>query len=459
MCQYHEKAKNWELALDVLQTLRRSGYEAYLVGGCVRDHLLGLPCEECDIATSAPPTVLVELYGPSAIPVGVKFGVVVVHNASASVEVATYRSEAGYADHRHPSIINFSTLEEDAKRRDFTINGLYWDPWQDRIIDLVEGRKDLERKLIRAIGVPRERFQEDALRILRALRFASSLSFSIDSDTWEALREQIPLLSAISMERIRDELIRGLTRPNPHVFLDLMDRAGVLDIILPEVAALKGCPQPPEFHPEGDVFTHTKLLLSKLPDHPSPALALAALLHDVGKPLTLTVGERIGFPNHDKVGAELADAICRRLRLPNALREQVVDMVKRHMMFIALQQMRPARLARFLAAPTIDDELELHRADCLASHGNIENYEFAKRQLEEKRKSGQGSALPKPLVTGHDLLALKVPPGPIYRRILHAILDAQLEGRITHREEALALAAQLAADFTSGSRDSNSGEN
>jgi len=445
MCQYHESARNWTLALEIIQKLRARGHEAFLVGGCVRDHLLELPCQECDVATSAVPQAVIELYGDQCKPVGIEFGVVLVARDGMSVDVSTYRAESGYADHRHPADVKFSSREIDARRRDFTINALYWDPIADIIHDHVGGRDDLERRILRAIGDPDARFQEDALRVLRGLRFASSLDLTIEPATWRALCAHVPDLLQISEERIREELIRGLTRRNPGRFLDLLDKSGALALILPEVAAMKGVAQPPEYHPEGDVFTHTRLVLDKLPPNPSPTLAFAALLHDIGKPPTATFsGGRISFPNHDQVGAELADAICRRLRFSNAQREAIVAMVKRHMMFISLPDMRPARRARFLAEPTIDEEIELHRADCSASHGKLDNYYLAREELKRMRAESAAPALPPPLITGHDLRdLLHVPPGPIYRRVLAAVQDAQLEGQVRSREEALALARRI----------------
>ncbi len=445
MCQYHELARNWNLALEVIKRLRERGHEALLVGGCVRDHLLGIPSEDCDVATSATPRALIDLFADECKPVGIDFGVVLIARDKVKVEVSTYRTESGYADHRHPAEVRFSTREVDAQRRDFTVNALYWDPYADVIYDHVGGRADLERRLLRAVGDPDVRFAEDALRVLRGVRFAASLDFTFESQTWEALCRHVQDLIHISAERIRDELLRGLMRGNPGRFLDLLDQCGALQLLLPEVAAMKGVPQPPEFHPEGDVFVHTKLVLEKLAPIRSPTLALAALLHDVGKPVTATWGNgRMSFPNHDKVGAEIADEICRRLRLSKPQREAVVAMVKRHMMFISLKEMRPARRLRFLTAPTIEEELELHRADCEASHGKLENFFLAQEERQRLRERLSAPALPPPLVRGDDLKnTLGIPPGPHYKEILTAVHDAQLEGRLRNKEEALSLARQL----------------
>ncbi len=439
MCQYHESTPNWSLARTVLADLHREGYEALLVGGCVRDHLLHVPAKECDIATNAVPNKLISLYGEECKPIGIEFGVVLIARQGMRVEVTTYRAESGYADHRHPSSVRFSSREIDAQRRDFTVNALYWNPFTDKIFDHVGGLNDLEKRILRAVGEPELRFREDALRVLRALRFSSTHGFEIEPRTWSALCQHAGDLLKLSAERIREELVRGFTGANPARFLDLLDRSRVLDVILPEVARMRGVEQPPMYHPEGDVLTHTKLLLQRLGPNPSVTLAFAALLHDVGKPVTVTrAGEKIAFPNHDQVGAEIADAICRRLKFPNAERERIVAMVRRHMIFISIRDMRPAKRARFLAEPTIDEELELHRADCEASHGKTENYDFARFELERIRKEAKGSALPAPLITGHDLRdVLKIPPGPIYRKILSRVQDAQLEGQLTNREEAL----------------------
>lgn len=446
MCQYHASTKNWKLACEIIFRLQSHGFEALLVGGCVRDHLLGIPSRECDVATEAVPQKLFELFGAHCKPVGIDFGVVLIAKDGMNVDVATYRSETGYADHRHPSHVKFATRRQDAQRRDFTINALYWDPFRDAIYDDVGGCTDIEGKILRAVGDPEKRFEEDALRVLRGLRFAATLGFSIEPATWKALCHHVKDLPLLSPERIREELGRGFTA-NPARFLELLDQSGALDVVLPEVAAMKGVPQPPQYHPEGDVFTHTKLVLEKLPPNPSPTLVFAALFHDIGKPVTFTNGpDRIAFCNHDKVGAELADSICQRLRFSNTERERIVEMIRRHMMFISIRDMRPAKRARFLAAPTIEEELELHRADCLASHGNVDNYEFALAELQKLRQvSASKRLLPSPLITGHDLrTVLEIPPGPIYRRILDSVFDAQLEGKVANREEALALARELA---------------
>jgi poly(A) polymerase len=432
------QSPNAALAVGIVATLRNDGFDALLVGGCVRDILLGREPEDFDVATGAPPARVMELF-PRTVPVGEKFGVVMVIGEDTQVEVATFRSESGYADRRHPQTVEFSDAVQDAARRDFTVNGMFLDPMTGEILDHVGGKADLEARMIRAIGNPDSRFGEDALRILRAMRFASSLGFRIETGTWDALCHHRELIREISAERIRMELTSGLTRPHPDRFLGLLDESGILEILLPEVAALKGCEQPPEFHPEGDVFVHTKLMLSLLKADPSPALAFAVLLHDIGKPATACKADRIRFNNHDKVGSEMADVICRRLAFSNCLREQVVAMVQRHMGFMSIPEMRESTVRRFLAAPTIGDEIELHRVDCLASHRNVDNLAIATRKLEEMRVEDSQPRLPPPLINGDDLIALGLEPGPSFRVILNSVQDAQLEGQIATREEALRL--------------------
>ncbi len=436
-------------AISVAETLRRAGHEAFLVGGCVRDLLMGRAPEDFDVATSAPPAAVRNLF-PSTVPVGAKFGVVLVLDEAArqQVEVATFRTESGYADHRHPQVVRYGDARGDAERRDFTMNGIFLDPQTGKIVDWVGGEADIRNRIIRAIGIPSDRLNEDALRILRALRFSSSLEFAIEPATWTALRSLAPTVARISAERVRDELLKGFTRPNPERFLDLLDSSGLLQLLLPEVAALKGCEQPPEFHPEGDVFVHTRLMLTLLPPPPSPALALATLLHDVGKPPTRTVTDRIRFNEHHRVGADMADEICRRLVLSNELRDSVVSMVRRHMDFMNVRRMRTGTLRRFLASPLIGEEVELHRADCLASHGSTENCDFVLARLDEIRAASGSAELPPRLVTGDDLKSLGVEPGPVYRRILTAVHDAQMEGSAPDRATALDLARRLLGELT-----------
>lgn len=432
------------VAVHVCKRLSAEGHEALLVGGCVRDLLLGCVPKDFDVATSAHPEQVMQLFDRT-VPVGAQFGVVLVLVDDKQIEVATFRKEEGYSDRRRPDHVEFSDAREDAQRRDFTINGLFLDPASGQIHDFVGGRDDLERKLVRAINDPRSRFEEDALRVLRAVRFAANLDFAIEPQTFTALVDSAPLIRHISMERVRDELVKGFTRSHPDRFLQLLSDTGLLKLLLPEVEAMKGCEQPPQFHPEGDVFDHTKLMLSLLPENPSVALALGTLLHDVGKPPTFERADRIRFNNHDKVGAEMTEEICRRLLIPNAVRRDVVDLVARHMNFMNITKMKESTLKRFLAADTIDDDLQLHRVDCLSSHGDLEYYDFATQKLAEVRAEQEGkAALPAPLITGHDLIELGLKPGPAFKELLQSVQDAQLENRISTTEEAAVFAKELA---------------
>ncbi|MBN1865911.1 CCA tRNA nucleotidyltransferase [Candidatus Sumerlaeota bacterium] len=423
-------------ARRIVERLAQADHAALWVGGCVRDALLGLAPGDIDVATDAPPEVVQSLF-PRHVAVGAQFGVILVIDDDVETEVATFRSEGEYLDARHPSRVRFSTPEEDARRRDFTINALFYDPRRECLLDHVGGRADLEARILRAIGEPRERFAEDALRLLRAVRFAVRFELEIEPRTFEALREAAPRILKVSAERIRDELGRIFTGPRRGEALRLLDRTGLLDPVLPEVAALRGIPQPEEFHPEGDVFMHTVLALDHLPANPSATLAFATLLHDVGKPETIVHADRIRFDEHNVVGAEAARRVCRRLKFSNADRKQIVELVDRHMDFMNVQKMRPARLRRFLGMEGFDEHLELHRADCLASHGNTENYEFCKEKIAEFSREDSEGVLPAPLLTGHDLIRAGYPPGPRMGKILAAVREAQLEGEIASADEAL----------------------
>lgn len=430
------------LALSVVRCLHSAGYEAMLVGGCVRDLLLGREPKDYDVATNARPDEVLGLF-PRTVAVGAKFGVIVVVGDDAQVEVATYRSESGYSDFRRPDAVTFSDARNDSMRRDFTINGMFMDPLSGSVLDHVNGQCDLQAGVVRAIGMASDRFSEDALRILRALRFASCLGFEIDSQTFDAIRSCRSLLFRISAERIRDELLKGFLGGHPDRFLDMLDATGLLELILPEVSLMKGCDQPPEFHPEGDVYVHTRLMLRHMKPGPSAALAFAVLLHDVGKPPTREVRDRIRFNNHHKVGAEMADAICRRLAFSNEMREKTVAMIARHMHFISLPDMKRSTLRRFFAESFIEDELELHRLDCLGSHGHLDNYDLAIALLQELKAEDETPRLPDPFVTGHDLIALGEKPGPHFKEWLRAVHDAQLEGTVSSREDALRLLREI----------------
>jgi len=424
-----------EAAEAVVRRLREAGHEAYFAGGCVRDWLIGRVPEDYDIATDAPPEKVLSLF-PGSVAVGAAFGVVLVKAGGSEFEVATFRADGPSADGRRPVSVRFCSAEEDVRRRDFTVNGMLYDPIEDRVLDWVGGRRDIARKVVRTIGDARERFAEDRLRMLRAVRFASDLEYAIEQDTYEAIHASAGRITQISVERIRDELFKILTLPGPRPArgVRLLLDTGLLEAILPEVARLAGVEQPARFHPEGDVFEHTCLTLEALRRR-SPELTLAALLHDVGKPLTQTFEERIRFDEHDCVGAEMARGICARLRLSKGQTDRVVALVGQHMRIASARSMRPAKLKRLLADPWFEDHLELHRADCLASHAQLDVYDFLVRKREELSKE---EISPAPLINGKDLIALGLQPGPLFSRILKDVRDRQLDGELNTRDDALA---------------------
>jgi poly(A) polymerase len=423
-------------AREIAARLRENGHIAYFAGGCVRDVVRGLTPKDFDIATDAKPETVQKLF-PRTYAVGAHFGVIIVLENGFQFEVATFRSDEAYIDGRHPSAVHFSSPEEDAKRRDFTINGMFYDPVADEVIDFVGGCDDINAKLVRAIGDPVQRFAEDRLRMLRAVRFATMLDFTIDKQTWGALVANAVSINEISAERIRDELVRIFLSPNRTRGWDLLDSSGLMRAILPELDRMKGVLQPEQFHPEGDVFKHTRLMLEFLPEKLSVPLVFAVLLHDVAKPVTATVDEtgRIRFSGHDRVGAEMAEKIMRRLRFSGAEIEATVEMVRQHMVFKDVPKMRQAKLKRFMARPTFDEELELHRVDCKGSHRMLDNYEFLLRKREEFANE---PIIPPPLVRGDDLIALGLKPGPKFGEILEAVETQQLEGNLSTRDEALA---------------------
>jgi len=421
-----------EKAVEIVKVLREAGFRAYWAGGSVRDLVMGHEPQDYDVATDARPEQVMELF-PRTVPVGVSFGVVKVIENGFEFEVTTFRSDGRYIDGRHPAEVHYSDDREDAARRDFTINGMFYDPLKKEIIDYVEGRRDIAGGVIRAIGDPHERFEEDKLRLMRAVRFAARFGYVIEPKTEAALRDLAGQIQQISAERIRDELKKILTGPSPSDGISLLIETGLLKKILPEVLAMAGVEQPKEFHPEGDVLTHTLLLLKNL-DHPSFELALAALLHDVGKPATFSIRDRIRFDNHCEVGARMTEAVCGRLRLSNEQTERVTDLVRDHLRFKDVRQMRESTLKRFLRQPYFSDHLELHRLDCLASHGDLTNWEFCKKKLAEL---GPEEIRPKRLLTGDDLIAKGYRPGPLFSKILTQLEDAQLEGTIKTRDEAL----------------------
>jgi poly(A) polymerase len=427
------------LARAVIAKLHGAGYQAYLVGGSVRDLLLGAKPKDFDVSTDAHPERIMELF-PKSGQVGAHFGVVLVRDELAQVEVATFRSDHDYADGRRPASVHFeSDPRQDVLRRDFTMNGLMMEADTGKVLDYVGGRADLERRIVRAIGDPDARFTEDRLRLVRAVRFAARLGFEIDSATLESIRRHHALILKVAAERVRDELTRILTEGGARRGFELLDASGMLADLLPEVAAMKGVGQPPEFHPEGDVWTHTLLLLEKL-DHPTPTLAWGALLHDVGKPPTFRVAERIRFDGHVEEGVRLAHGILNRLRFSRDEMERVEALVANHMRFKDAHRMKESTLKRFLRMPGFGEHLEMHRLDCLASNRNLENYELVKRRLEELPEE---QLKPAPLVTGADLIAEGYEPGPRFAEILAALEDAQLEGRVGSREEALAMVREM----------------
>ena len=484
-----------QYATEIIRTLRARGHQAYLCGGCVRDLLLGREPADYDVATDATPEQVMRIF-PETYAVGAQFGVVLVpishadttssadvspavgraskppvlptQNAGATrnnstkeqnaatqnkvaiflfspkarvVEVATFRSDVGYSDGRHPDEVRYSKdPREDVARRDFTINGLLMDPTSGEVLDFVGGRKDLEAHLLRTIGDPEIRFAEDKLRMLRAVRFAARFQYQIDAPTFAAIQKMASRIHQVSHERVRDELTKMLTEGRARGAFLLLDESGLLREVLPEISAMKGVEQPPQFHPEGDVFVHTLLLLENLP-HPCPAtLAWGALLHDVGKPPTFRVApDRIRFDGHVEVGIRMAEAICRRLRFSNEDTEQIMALVQHHMRFGQITLMNESTLKKFLRMPRFEEHLDLHRMDCQASHGDLSSYRFANEQLAaippEKMR-------PAPLVTGDDLIEAGYTPGPRFKEILAAIEDGQLEGRLQSKDEAMQLVAR-----------------
>ncbi len=423
------------LAERVARQLRDQGDQAYFVGGCVRDMLRGVEPKDYDVATDARPEQVLDLF-PHALAVGAQFGVVMVVEGSHQVEVATFRNDGLYSDGRRPDEVSFSREpREDVQRRDFTINGLLMDPATGEVLDFVEGRKDMERRLVRAIGDPERRFEEDRLRMLRAVRFAACLGYEIDPETFAAVKHMSPKIAGVSAERVRDELLRILCGGHARRGFELLDEAGLLEKLLPEITAMKGVEQPPQYHPEGDVWIHTMLMLESLEAGCSPTLAMGVLLHDVGKPPTFRVAEdRIRFDQHVSVGARMAEVICRRLRLSREQSGQVTALVEHHLKFRDAPRMRASTLKRFLRLEKFEEHLELHRLDCLSSHRSMDSHEWARAKLRELPAE---ALRPRPLVNGDDLIEMGYPPGPRFREILQTVETAQLEEQIVSREAAL----------------------
>ena len=438
-----------DFSISITKTLRQHGFQAYLVGGCVRDILLKREPADYDVATSATPTQVMDIF-PETYAVGAQFGVVlvplqeeqrargedIVPSKSQAVEVATFRSDHGYSDGRRPDEVRFSQdPREDVARRDFTINGMLLDPVSDEVLDFVGGRKDLAAGIIRTIRDPDRRFAEDKLRMLRAIRFAARFEYEIEPETFTSIQRHAHQVQVVSRERVRDELTRMLVEGHARRAFLLLDKAGLLQEVLPEISNMKGVEQPPEFHPEGDVFVHTLLLLENLPNPCPPTLAWGALLHDVGKPATFRIApDRIRFDNHVDVGVKIAEAICERLHFSNQDAAQILALVDNHMRFGQVSRMKESTLKKFLRMPAFDEHLALHRADSLASHRNLSTYEFLRNKLAETPPE---NIRPAPLITGDDLIAAGYKPGPMFREILEAVEDAQLEGRVPTHDAAL----------------------
>jgi poly(A) polymerase len=432
-----------DFAISIIHTMREHGHQAYLVGGCVRDLLLDREPADYDVATSATPNEVADTFH-DAYAVGAQFGVILVpvprdfgnEDGKRVVEVATFRCDIGYSDGRHPDQVQFSTnAEVDVKRRDFTINGLLLDPVTNQALDYVGGQKDLQAGIIRTIGSPELRFAEDKLRMLRAVRFAARFGYTIEPETLAAIQKLAAGIHQVSNERVRDELTKMLTEGHAREAFLLLDETGLLRQVLPEISAMKGVQQPPQFHPEGDVFVHTLLLLQNLPRPCPPALAWGALLHDVGKPPTFRVApDRIRFDGHVAVGVKMAEGICRRLRFSNDDTEQILALIDNHMRFADAPRMKESTFKRFVRQPHFEEHLDLHRLDCLASHGDLTSYQYTRERISSIPPD---SIRPAPLVSGDDLVAAGYRPGPRFKEILSSVEDAQLEGNLISKESAM----------------------
>ena len=459
MLQMELSSDKAQQAARIVSDLRQAGHGAYLVGGCVRDLLLGREPADYDVATSATPEQVMQLF-PETYAVGAQFGVVLVpvrrdtpegERNNFSIEVATFRSDGVYSDGRHPDQVQFTAdAQTDVQRRDFTINGLLLDPVSGEVLDYVGGRDDLKQGVVRTIGPAHQRFSEDKLRMMRAVRFAARFGYAIDPHTFAAIRELVPQIGQVSQERIRDEILKMLTEGHARKAFELLDATGLLEQVLPEVKRMQGVEQPPQYHPEGDVWVHTLMLLEGLPAGVSKTLALGVLLHDVGKPPTFRVApDRIRFDQHAEVGTRMAEAICHRFRLSNDETQQVTSLVANHMRFGDVKRMKESTLKRFFRLPRFEEHLELHRLDCLSSHRDLSLYHYAKDHflstpLEKIR--------PTPLLNGNDLIEAGYQPGPRFKELLTAVEDAQLEGAITTKKEALSLVQSLQAPVQSEDR-------
>jgi poly(A) polymerase len=444
-------------AIHVVRELRRHGFQSYLAGGCVRDMLLGLEPTDYDVTTDATPDEVMRIF-PETYAVGAQFGVVLVPvpregrefdpaGPPHPIEVATFRSDGIYSDGRHPDKVQYSkSPEEDVQRRDFTINGLLMDPLDGgRVLDFIGGRADLMAGIVRAIGAPERRFLEDKLRMLRAVRFAARFGYTIEPLTFAAIQELASGIHQVSRERVRDELTKMLTEGHARRAFELLDRSSLLKEVLPEITRMHGVEQPPQYHPEGDVFVHTMLLLEQLPPNCSRTLAWGALLHDVGKPPTFRVApDRIRFDGHVEVGVAMTQEICQRLHFSNDDMEQIAALVANHMRFADVEKMKTPTLKRFMRLPHFDEHRELHRIDCNASHGKLDLYNFVAEKL---RTTPPEQIRPEPLISGRDLIEMGYNPGPRFKEILAAVEDAQLEGRVQSKEQAVELVKK---EFSAG---------
>jgi poly(A) polymerase len=441
-------------ATRIAQSLRQHGYSAYLVGGCVRDLLLNREPADYDVATSATPHEVIRIF-PQTFAVGAQFGVVLVpvrrdaadgEPGNFVTEVATFRSDGAYSDGRHPDEVQFSNdARMDVQRRDFTINGLLLDPDTREVLDYVGGRDDLQRGIVRTIGEAHHRFAEDKLRMLRAVRFAARFGYSIDNQTFAAIRELAPQIHQVSHERVRDEILKMLTEGRARRAFELLDQTNLLEQVLPEIKKMQGVEQPPQYHPEGDVWVHTLMLLEGLPAGCSKTLALGALLHDVGKPPTFRVApDRIRFDGHAEIGTKMAAEICRRFRLSNDDTGQVLSLVANHMRFADVTRMKDSTLKRFFRLPGFEQHLELHRLDCQSSHRDLSLYDFVREKFHELPPE---QIRPTPLITGDDLIAAGYKPGPQFKELLTAVEDAQLDGSISTKEEAMELVRERAREL------------
>jgi poly(A) polymerase len=431
------KSELYDVGKYLVTQLRNAGHRAFFVGGCTRDTLMSVPPKEYDVTTSATPEEVSRIFSHT-IPVGVSFGVILVLVGHYRFEVATFRKDESYSDGRHPDYVTYSSEEEeDVLRRDFTINGMLYDPIEEQAIDYVGGMDDIRDRTIRTIGVPYERFREDKLRLMRAVRFSSRYGFKLEEKTYEALGELAGGISQVSAERIRDELVKIITQQNPGAGLGVLRESGILRHILPEVDLMYGVEQPPEFHPEGDVFTHTCLVLDNIyreaEGNVSTELAMAGLLHDVGKPPTFSVSDRIRFNGHDKLGADMSVGICRRLKFSNRQIEIIFELIRDHLKFKDVFHMRKSTLKRFMGSPNFEEHMVLHLSDCLASHGSTEAYDYIINKLDEYRNE---EIKPEPLLGGKELIEMGYTPGPLFSEILNFVEEAQLEGDIKNMEEA-----------------------